>query len=677
MPTVRYPKNPNTDTAFVTDDNGHTTRAVKTVLLDGTVDYPKNSNSDSCYVTVDGKKQRALMTADISSEGSLSYPNNSNSTKGYVTVNGKKQRVILTASLVGGGSAPVIEELNVTPSTSAQTITAPEGTDGYSPVNVSAVTSAIDANIQAGNIKNGVTILGTTGTYTGDVAEPKIALYTVTANNKTILNRGNHVDLNGANDVNNYALQYACQGGSSSTTTQYALIGAQNLTTISGYQALYYAFDGTTMVSSTGLNNVTSITGFQALYYAFQNSSVTTADLGSLETAEYKSSSGSGTTVYSPLDHMFRGSSIQSADLSSFKHFVYNEGGSPTSRNGFYYTFQNCLDLTSVDLSSFDALIGGDFLYAFTGCSALTTITYNQTKIANLFSNAIPRSAFDYAFQNCTSLTTPYFIKEAQQISATDQYGFRYMFSGCTSLATTGLTNVSQIYGGSSSFGYTYQNCTSLTTTGLENCFILNGSPMSSYATGPYNNMFSGCTGLTTTGLSGLWMVMTGLDYTFKGCTGLTSETFTNLAEIWSNYVFKYTFQNCTGLTTLSFPNLVVLNGDTNIFANMLSGCSNVTVHFPSNLQATIGSWASVTGGFGGTNTTVLFDLPATCYLYSNNSYYFYRRPSLDTATTYGWFNSTQFVSVWTLSATPSVGDTLYSDSACTQVFSTITQVYS
>jgi len=163
MPTTEYPKNPNTDTAFVTDDNNHRTRAVKTVQLNGTIDYPKNSNSDSCYVTVDGKKQRALMVADISSEGTLDYPKNSNSTKGYVTVNGKKQRVTLTASLVGGGSAPVIEELNVTPSTSAQTITAPQGTDGYSPVKVSAVTSSIDANISAGNIKSGVSILGVSG----------------------------------------------------------------------------------------------------------------------------------------------------------------------------------------------------------------------------------------------------------------------------------------------------------------------------------------------------------------------------------------------------------------------------------------------------------------------------------------------------------------------------------
>lgn len=69
----------------------------------------------------------------------------------------------------GGGSTPVIDELNVTPSTSAQTITAPSGTDGYSPVNVAAVTSAIDANIVAENIKKDVEILGVTGSYEGQI----------------------------------------------------------------------------------------------------------------------------------------------------------------------------------------------------------------------------------------------------------------------------------------------------------------------------------------------------------------------------------------------------------------------------------------------------------------------------------------------------------------------------
>ena len=68
---------------------------------------------------------------------------------------------------IPSGSSPVISSLSVKPTTSAQTITAPSGADGYSPINVSAVTSSIDANITAGNIKSGVTILGVTGTYSG------------------------------------------------------------------------------------------------------------------------------------------------------------------------------------------------------------------------------------------------------------------------------------------------------------------------------------------------------------------------------------------------------------------------------------------------------------------------------------------------------------------------------
>ena len=65
------------------------------------------------------------------------------------------------ASKISGATS--IEELEVTPSTSAQTITASE-VDGYSPVKVKAVTSSIDANIVAGNIKKDVVILGVTGT---------------------------------------------------------------------------------------------------------------------------------------------------------------------------------------------------------------------------------------------------------------------------------------------------------------------------------------------------------------------------------------------------------------------------------------------------------------------------------------------------------------------------------
>lgn len=62
------------------------------------------------------------------------------------------------------------ETAEVTPSTSAQTITPITG-NGITSVSVNPVTAAIDANIIAENIKAGVTILGVEGTYTGETPQ--------------------------------------------------------------------------------------------------------------------------------------------------------------------------------------------------------------------------------------------------------------------------------------------------------------------------------------------------------------------------------------------------------------------------------------------------------------------------------------------------------------------------
>ena len=69
--------------------------------------------------------------------------------------------------LLDNTNEPVINSLNITPSTSSQFITAPTGVDGYNNINVSAVTSSVDQNISAENIKKDISILGVTGTYEG------------------------------------------------------------------------------------------------------------------------------------------------------------------------------------------------------------------------------------------------------------------------------------------------------------------------------------------------------------------------------------------------------------------------------------------------------------------------------------------------------------------------------
>lgn len=65
---------------------------------------------------------------------------------------------------------------------------------------------------------------------------------------------------------------------------------------------------------------------------------------------------------------------------------------------------------------------------------------------------------------------------------------------------------------------------------------------------------------------------------------------------------------------TLYFPALTSssFGSNTNQFYGMLMMCDDCVVHFPSNLQPVIGSWSDVLEGFGGFNTTILFDLEAT-----------------------------------------------------------------
>lgn len=114
---------------------------------------------------------------------------------------------------------------------------------------------------------------------------------------------------------------------------------------------------------------------------------------------------------------------------------------------------------------------------------------------------------------------------------------------------------------------------------------------------------------------------------------------FPSLTSITGSNTFTYAYTNCQNLRSISFPVLEIigdgtfegmcmdstiqeiyfnsllpdsLNEANNQFFDMLCGVNNCTVHFPSNLQSVIGNWQSVIDGFSGTNTTILFDLPAT-----------------------------------------------------------------
>lgn len=69
-------------------------------------------------------------------------------------------------------------------------------------------------------------------------------------------------------------------------------------------------------------------------------------------------------------------------------------------------------------------------------------------------------------------------------------------------------------------------------------------------------------------------------------------------------------FGGCTSLKEVRFPALTAnsFGSSTNQLSNMLTGVTDCTLHFPAAAQAKIERMSSYPN-FGGTNTTVLFDL--------------------------------------------------------------------
>lgn len=393
-------------------------------------------------------------------------------------------------------STPTIDSLTVTPMTTSQTITAGSGVDGYSPINVEAVTSSIDSNIVAGNIKKNVTILGVTGSYegSGGIGIPRAVdsqgNYGVPTSSFTFSLPSNAIRIKEA------ALYAALEGSGVTSVDLHSVQNIENL-------GLRGAFGNCSKLSSVDLSSLTTLSGSQAMYATFRKCGLRQISLPMLDTV-------SGSQAMS-------------------------------------FTFSDCDYLTSVDLSSLVTISGSQGLTsAFSNCTKLTSVDLsNLTTLSGI-------QAMDSIFWGCTSLI---------------------------SLSFDSLTTVT----GASALGYLCEQCTNLTSVSFPELTALQA-----------NNVFR---------------------YAFDQCTSLTSVSFPKLVNLRSyNGIFSYAFQDCTSLTDIRFPalNSTSFTGSTSQFNYMLTRVTGCTVHFPSNLQSVIGSWTDVVAGFGGTNTIVLFDLPAT-----------------------------------------------------------------
>lgn len=158
---------------------------------------------------------------------------------------------------------------------------------------------------------------------------------------------------------------------------------------------------------------------------------------------------------------------------------------------------------------------------------------------------------------------------------------------------------------GPNALAYAFYSCPSLTSVDLSSLTKVSGEDA-------FYEAFYNCTALTSVDLSSLTTLSgrNALAYAFDVCTALTSVDFSSLTTVSGYHALSNTFSRCNSLTSLSFPALTVsgLQYGSSQFDNMLYGVTGCTVHFPAAVQAKIEAMYEYPN-FGGTNTTVLFDL--------------------------------------------------------------------
>lgn len=479
---------------------------------------------------------------------------------------------------------PTLQDKTVAPTTSQQVISADSGYDGLDEVTVSAVTSAIDSNIAAGNIKSGVTILGVQGTVQeGITPTGNINITDTSSTNVTNYATAQVVDANlvASNIKNGVSIlgvsgSYDPQPDLETKTVTYTANDTYTITPTAGK-------DGMSSVEVTV--NVSGGSGTQC------------PDWSSIgwDCSDVENSSLAADVAYAAQKKAeFEAGTID--DFHMDKNLVY----APKIVPNHYNTFQSCSNLKYVP--AFDSIGTYGCHNLFSGCTALKSVplfdTSNITDMDFMFGqdNTSLQGKVNYG----AGVTT---VPQYDMSNVTSALG---MFRGCVYLTTIPDLNTPKLrdivyYVGSNVSGSIFSGCLSLIA--IPNMDLTNVTDMSHFAIGQ-SGIVSGPSGdmaLKTVPLLNTPNVARIKDAFWK-CPNITTlGGFTNLGKAFvSTDATKYHILDLSSSTVLTKQSIMnVINNlaapdDTDVSDAqlMLSATSYALLDAEDIAIATAKNWA-------------------------------------------------------------------------------------
>ncbi len=356
---------------------------------------------------------------------------------------------------------PTLQTKSVTPSDRQLVVTPDRDYDGLSEVTVSGVTAAIDQNITASNIKNGVTILGVTGTYDPQPSlESKTASYT--ANGTYTITPSTGYD--GMSDVE---VTVNVSGGSGTQCPDWSSIGWDcSDVTGSGIDAdlAYTAQIKTEYENGRGhLGNADRLVYAPKITNLPNNCSEFFVNDSKLRYVPLLNTSN-----VTDMQRMF-------AYCSMLKTVPLFNTSNVTKMNSMFTSCSNLEYISAFDTSNVTNMNG-----MFQRCNILSTIplldTSSVTDMSYMFNYAKMLNGANLPLldtSNVTNMEGMFSGVNGQYLTTIPQFNtskvttMKLMFDGCDYLTTIPQLNTASVQSVDGIFGqYSYMACTALTTIG-------------------------------------------------------------------------------------------------------------------------------------------------------------------------------------------------------------------